>query len=117
MIMFIWEGYILKDGSNVGTINFYVNIARGVLILLRPLAIASPSYHFTHSGLVIFASTSALVTLLAMAIARENAEVRRALADLEIANGLLQRQAQALEEIAVELSDQRSRAAAADEAR
>ena len=117
MIMFIWEGYILKDGSNVGTINFYVNIARGVLILLRPLAIASPSYHFTHSGLVIFASTSALVTLLAMAIARENAEVRRALADLEIANGLLQRQAQALEEIAVELSDQRSRAAAADEAK
>lgn len=117
MAVVFWEGAILRREGPLGRAYFYMSVLRGTLSLLRPMALESEPGLYAYTAGVLCVNVLSVMVLILLALESEHAKVRRANKQLEISNALITYQAESLEGVARDLSEQRLRAVRAEDAR
>ncbi|MCY1648797.1 HAMP domain-containing sensor histidine kinase [Caulobacter sp. SL161] len=117
LLVYFWEGAILRREGLLGRAFFYACVGRGLLSVWRPVAIADFDSLFMYTTLALaFTSASTLLVML-LAIERDHSQLQTANQRLTLQNALIGRQSATLQQVAVDLSREQLRAAQADNAR
>jgi len=117
MAVVFWEGAILRREGQLGRAFFYLSSLRGALSLLRPMALESELALYGYTAAVLCVNMLSVMVLILLALESEHAKVWHANKQLEISNALITYQAESLEVVARDLSEQRLRAVRAEDAR